>query len=241
MKYLLLLPLFACSTASSLSAEDELTLSATTGGEEAVSGGTMSPMAIPTSERPDPFRACDAEGGFEALFDRYDADGDGRLDRPEEEEVTGSRGRGPDEEQMVMAQWALLVTIYDTDGDGAISTTERADLLSDFTTRCESLQARLLAEYDTDGDGVLSDSEEETARAAIEAEMEAMRADHPEGGPPEPPEGGPPEAGTAPPVPPPLLDEFDTDGDGSLSDAERTTLRDTMRARIRDGEPLCGM
>lgn len=239
MKYLLLLPLFACGTAaSSLSAEDELTLSATTGGEEAVSGGTMSPSAIPTSERPDPFRTCDAEGGFEELFARYDADADGQLDAVEEGDVEDARERGREEMGMVMAQWAMLVTIYDTDGDGAISETERAELLSDFTARCEALQARLIADFDTDGDGALSGAEQDAARAAIEAEMEEHRGERPEGEPPGPPPEG---MDGAPPVPPPLLDEFDADGDGALSDTELATLRETMRARVRAGDPLCGM
>ena len=40
------------------------------------------------------------------------------------------------------------------------------------------------------------------------------------------------------PVPPPLLDEFDTDGDGSLSDTELATLRSSLRERVTSGAPL---
>ncbi len=239
MKYLPALALLTgCSTLSDgLSAVDELALSATTGAEESVLGGTMSPAAIPADERPDPFRACDASGGFADLFARYDADGDGRLDVPEEDEVFSARAdRSEEHRAMVMAQWAMLVTIYDTDGDGAIGESERAALLDDFTARCEAIQALLLADFDADGDGTLSEDEQATARAAIEEEMAGHH-------PPAPPEGseGPPEAGAAPPIPPPLLEEFDADGDGALSDAERITLQETMRARIRAGERLCGM
>jgi hypothetical protein len=249
-----LLLLAGCGTTagSTLSALDELTLSATTGGEESAvsSDAMMSPSEVPDSERPDPFRACDASGTYTGLFEQYDADGDGRLDAPESDDVMAARdGRSGDQERMVMAQWALLVTVYDLDGDGALGESERATLLSDFTARCSAIQAFLLATYDADGDGTLSAEEQDTARAALDAEMASHAP--PDGGPPEGersdggppdgdcPEGGPPtDASGAPPIPPPLMDEFDADGDGQLSDTELTTLRDTMRARIQGGEPL---
>lgn len=274
MKYLPFLAFLAGCAATSdlLDAVDELALSATTGGEESALGGTMSPAAIPSAERPDPFRECDATGGFEALFTRYDADGDGVLDAPEEDDVHAARGDRTDEEaRMVGAQWALLVAVYDTDGDGAIGDSERAVLLEDFTARCEAVQDLLVTAFDTDGDGVLSATEEEAARAAldeamanhepppgIEAEGAACGCPGPDGehgeghdGPPPAdgdtsgrPAGPPPESAGAPApgeIPPPLLDEFDTDGDGALSDTERAALQSTMRERIRTGAPLCGM
>jgi hypothetical protein len=40
------------------------------------------------------------------------------------------------------------------------------------------------------------------------------------------------------PVPPPLLEEFDADGDGALSDTEIATLRASLRERITSGAPL---
>lgn len=51
----------------------------------------------------------------------------------------------------------------------------------------------------------------------------------------------PPADGSAPPLPPPLVDEFDADGNGALDSVELATLQATMRVRIRAGEPLHGM
>lgn len=242
--------LAGCSAVSdALSAVEELALSATTGAEESLLGGTMSPAAIPADERPDPFRECDASGAFEALFARYDADADGALDAPEEDEVHAARDhRDAEQERRVGAQWALLLAVYDTDGDAILSDTEQSVLFDDFTVRCETVQALLTAEYDADGDGVLSEAEMDTARAEMEAEM----AENPHGPPPEgeagdetgagphgpPPEGEPPAPGS---VPPPLLEEFDADGDGALSEDERVTMQAAMRERIRAGDPLCGL
>jgi Ca2+-binding EF-hand superfamily protein len=266
------LSLLACtSSGTSLSAVDELTLSATNGAEEALTavGNFMSPDALPDADRPDPFRQCDASATYADLFGRYDADANGELDTPESDEVFTARGDRSDRDEMrVEGQWAMLLAVYDLDGSGVLEESERATMLDDFTARCEALQAQLVAEFDTDGDGVLSDTEQEAAREALDArhgdhtdvepdgspcdgdgappdDSGAGSGDHAgRGGPPDgASEGGPPDSTDGRPapgdVPPPLVDEFDTDGDGTLDDAELTTMRDTMRDRIRNGDPLC--
>lgn len=152
---------------------------------------------------------------------------------------------------MMAHRWELMLLVYDLDGDGDLSSTEQAELEADFSARCAALHARLLEDFDADGDGELSAEEEEAARAALEARYEEMAGEHrgpPPGG--EPPEGaageGPPEGaeGAEGEVdhchrgPPPHMVEFDLDGDGELSESELSTLRDTLRERIRSGEPL---
>lgn len=230
MRMLSLSMLVACS--SGLSAEEELTLSATNGAEESFAGEAIAVDAVPDAERPDPFRACDASATYSDLFGRYDADGDGALDAREEETVQAGRGdRSEMQQRMAELQWGMLVTVYDLDGSGALEDAERVTMLEDFTVRCTAIQAKLLADFDADGDGALDADEQDTARATMEEDREAHCAERGEG----PPPGARPAIGA---VPPPLLDEFDADGDGALSDTELSTLRAALRAHIRAGDPL---
>ena len=235
--------LAACAGANdSLTAEQELLVSATSGAEEAFASTAVS-GEMPTSDgrdQPPLMRECDAEGSFVGLFEEYDADGDGELGPPEEDEVFGAReGRDQMEARNARDRMHLLGLIYDTDRDGELSDSEKAVLFDDFTVRCEVLHERLLADFDADGDGELSDSELATAEASMQEMMEAQRAEmeanRPEGdGPPMGEERPDPDA-----VPEPLSD-FDTNGDGTWSEAELAALREELRAHIRAGDPLCG-
>jgi hypothetical protein len=56
------------------------------------------------------------------------------------------------------------------------------------------------------------------------------------GGPPDGERGGRGRGGRPSGPPPFLVEEFDTDGDGDLSSAERAAAREIMRERIRAGE-----
>lgn len=232
--------LLAGCAGTNLSPEAELTLSATNGAEEALVAESKSAStdAVPDGERPDPFRACDAEATYADLFGRYDADADGDLDTRESGAVTDARAERSDRDaRMLRDQWEILLRIYDLDASDDLDAPERATLLDDFTVRCDALQARLLEEFDTDADGALSDTEKDAARADLDERMaehcEGMR----EGGPPH---DGPPEGGlfSGPPDLPPPLVEFDADGDGALSDAETATMRAAMREHIRGGDPM---
>ena len=246
-----ILSLLACSALSELSAADELTLSATTGGEESLapSDSLMTVSAVPANERPDPLRECDASGTYTELFGRFDANADGALDTQESDSVMTARSdRSDHDAEMVRGQWAMLLAVYDIDGNSVLDDSERATLFADFTERCGVLQAKLLADFDADGDGQLSDSEKDTARASLQKEMGAHGGDAEHGDQPgedcdhAPPENGTdgdrPAAPAAGELPPPLVDEFDANSDGTLDDAELSTLRDTMRERIRSGAPL---
>lgn len=238
----MLLALVGCQSlsTSSLSADEELVLSVTNGPEEAlvargeygVSGTAEDPDAPPL------FRECDAEGFHAELFGSYDADNSGELGQDEEAEVEATHaGRDEREQQEAHMRWHLLGLIYDTDEDGALSESEQSVLFDDFTVRCEALEAMLIAQFDADGDGSLSDAELSTAAETLEAEREAMRAElderHP-GGPEE--LGPPPEPGSR--EVPPGLEDFDTDADGLLSDAELDALRTELRAHVRAGDPI---
>lgn len=265
---ILALSLTACSASEyGLSGDTELLLSATSGAEEgyASRSGYAATTPVDDADQPPLFRECDAEGNFLGLMERYDADGDGQLRPPEEEAVTDAHaGRDPREEQMVQDRWHMLGLIYDLDGDGELSDSERATLFEDFTLRCESLHAQILADFDADGDGVLSEEEQATAEATIREQHEQAASEYDGGGtcdgePPEgggqggqPPEGGemgdrseggPPSGDSAgerpdPDSVPPGLSEFDTDGDGQWSADELAALRETAREQIRSGAPL---
>lgn len=225
--------LAACGGSLSLTGEEELALSAATGPEEAMVEGSPVSAAQPEADRPDPMRECDAGGGFSRLFERYDADGDGRLGAPEEAEVQEARAfRSEEERRRVEGAWALLLAVYDDDGSCGLEEAERTTLFDDATARCDALQSKLLAEFDTDGDGALSAAEEEAARAALDARR-------PTGEPPEAP-GAPPAGGPCAGAAPPPLSAWDTDADGYFSAEEYAAMRPEVRALLRDGEPVFG-
>lgn len=250
--FFVLVALSACSSftsTSTLSAEDELLLSATNGAEEGmVSRAALG--AVGAEEDPDQpplFRECNADGTFAGLFESYDADRDAELSQSEATDVEQTHaGRDELAERDAMMRMALLGLIYDTNEDGELSDDERAPLYEDFTLRCEALSALLLETFDADGDGALSDEELATAESTMEAEREAHRAEMEqcmeEEGRGESGEGGPDRLGP-PPEPgsrmvPPGLESFDADGDELLSDAELSSLREALRDRIRNGEPI---
>lgn len=226
------------SSPSSLTAEQELLLSATNGPEEALSARAEYGV-LSTSDDPDApplFRECDADGFHEEIFSRYDTDASGDLGDPEREEVESAHaGRDEMEQRHAHMRFHLLGLIYDTDEDGSISASEQSVLFDDFTVRCEALTEMLLAAFDADADGELDDDELATAGETLEAEREAMRAElderHPDG-----PEGPPPEPGSR--TVPPGLEDFDADGDELLSDAELEALRTELREHVRNGDPI---
>lgn len=227
-----LLPLLAlaaagCEAVAEANAEDSLTSAAISGQEEELASSGMGRGNGPGL---DPMRGCDARADHEALWARADIDGSGKLDNDEQDETVREHGRPP--RHFHMLRW-----VYDTDDSGELDDAERAVLLEDHTARCDALQARLLAEFDADGNGTLDDAELEAAEAAREA-ARAEGGGRPEGvgGRPEGAGGrgaGRPMVGSAPP---PVVDEFDADGNGTLSDEEKATARATLRERIRSGE-----
>lgn len=220
---LLSLAVLGCDLAvTEASAEDSLTAAAISGGEEEISPDGL---GRGNGEALDPMRSCDATGEHDGLWARADGDGSGKLEQTEQEDTVREHGRAP-------RHFRLLRWIYDTDDSGDLSEAEREVLLADHTLRCEAMQARLLAEFDADGDGQLSEDERDAAREA----REAMHGTRPEGAGRPGGQGGPPAGLDEGAAPPPIVEEFDADGDGSLSADEKATARATLRERIQNGE-----
>lgn len=243
--------------------EDYLSSARSSEGGSASAPAGMDEAERAEGDRMDPppmFRECDAAGTYTGLFSAYDEDADGELGAPEQDQVMDEQAgpqRGPRDHLL-----GMLRVVYDVDADGQFSEAERATLLADFTERCESIHERVLAEFDADGDGALDEAEQAQARAAHEARMAEARADMEacreamgmdecggEGGRGEgergdergpPPEGAEGEGEGPPPIRGPLADEFDTDGDGEISEAELEALRADVRARITSGAPPHG-
>jgi hypothetical protein len=228
-----------CAADASLTAEDSL-LAAAINGEEDQLADTA--LAEADGELLDATRPCDAAGEHMRLRDAADADGSGELDGVEPADTL--RHHGPPPHRFAFIRW-----VYDSNDDGTLDDAERATLLDDHSARCEALQAQLLADFDANGDGTLDETELEAARAAREARREEQGP--PEGAPPagggdcenmhgrpgQRPGGGPggrPAELTG--APPPVVDEFDVDADGTLSAGEAATARAALRERIRSGE-----
>ena len=237
--------LAGCSSLSSstLSADDELILSSINGPEETLASRAAF-GAVSTEEDPDApplFHECDPDGFHAELFEDYDADTSGALDGTEPDDVSDAHaGRDDMERRQAEMRMHMLGLIYDTDESGDLSTAEKSVLFEDFTVRCDTLNAMLLADFDADGDGTLSESELQTAADTLNADREAMRAEMDErageAGDPLGAHGERPEPGSR--GVPPGLEDFDTDSDGQFSDAELATCREALRERIRSGEPM---
>lgn len=113
----------------------------------------------------------------------------------------------------------------DTDGDGTVSDAERE-------AGRAAMKARMLERFDTDGDGTLS-----------ETEREAMKAARPEGRMGKGPRGhkgmgprGDMDPEKAAEMKAAMLNRFDTDGDGSLSETEREAMKAAHEAIRNDPE-----
>lgn len=213
-RFVIALALAGCAGGSAGSAEDQIAMYAISSEDARASGDSTEAAVAESFAAPRPMGECDPRGAFAETFDRFDHDGDGAIEGEESEEVDEELGprdeahRGPRE-----AMWELLSTVYDTDGDGEISDSERDVMLGDFEIRCEVLHEELLAsgpppmgeegecerpegpppeggtsplvaEFDADGDGALSDSELATLRETV---RERIREGAPLLPPPPPP------------------------------------------------------
>jgi Ca2+-binding EF-hand superfamily protein len=105
-----------------------------------------------------------------------------------------------------------VIEKFDTDGDGQLNEKERA-------AAREARKAHM-QQFDTDGDGKLNEEERETMRAA----MEEKRGERPEGE-----EGKQGKKGKGrKPTPEQrkaMMEKYDADGDGQLSEEERETMK----------------
>jgi Ca2+-binding EF-hand superfamily protein len=237
------LVMMACTTDPTLTAENELILSAIAGEEEDLrqGEGDFTSNALRQNgeiDMPALLRICRAADSYSEILGRYDDDGDGQLSEEERSEVWQARQDRPEHHRRHRAQlWQRLLRIYDTDCDGQLSEEERSALMDDFSARCEALHQRLLETFDADGDGQLDEDEMEALRADLQARRQERRQrmldrlDHNDDGEIDaderPGRDGSHDA-HCPPRRPPACDEH-----GEL---ERARAR--MRDRIRNGDDL---
>jgi Ca2+-binding EF-hand superfamily protein len=107
---------------------------------------------------------------------------------------------------------------FDQDGDGKLNKEERAALRAEMEARRGERGERRgpprdrmrehLEQFDADGDGRLN----ETERAALDASLRERAANNPR-----------------------AMGRIDTNGDGSISDAEWAVAREEMKQRMRGG------
>ena len=89
-------------------------------------------------------------------------------------------------------------------------------------------RAKVLERFDTDKDGTLSETEKAAAKAARGEHQKGERPERPERGerPERPERGGK--------MHDEMLKKFDADGDGTLSETERTAAREAMQAKMQE-------
>jgi Ca2+-binding EF-hand superfamily protein len=179
--------------------------------------------------KPDRETKSEPGGSPELLIQRFDKDGDGKLNDAEWAEMRKGAGqtvrdRGDSRRPMNPPLGPMnpaVIQRFDRDGDGKLNDTEQAAAREAFARmpgrpgsgppNFEEFAKR----FDRDGDGKLSDEERTAAREAF-----ARMPGRPGGGPP------------------PNFEEFakrfDRDGDGKLSDEERAAARGAF-ARMPGG------
>ncbi|HYO57563.1 calcium-binding protein [Archangium sp.] len=157
---------------------------------------------------------CDFSAHRQAVLEKYDANGNGELDRAELKELKddlAGQGRAPRFARagMRMRHWAFwrVRWAFDENGDKVLSTEERAALVDALEARCQRLHQQALEKYDTNKDGTLDETERQAARQAIRAAWEQKRQE--------------------------LLTKYDTNGNGVLELAERAQIREDRLAAAR--------
>jgi hypothetical protein len=245
----LALVLAACGPDADTLAREALLAEVTHGPEELlVSGHGEVPGADAL------LRTCDPAADYAALLETHDTDGDGTFSDDEAEAVHEALGGGHGPHGHGLNQ--LLRIVYDIDQDGGFSEEELSPLFEDFAARCDTLQAELLARFDTDLDGTLSDAELAVAVETLAAEADAHEVadadaheerdghaggDHHGRGREGHERDDPHSWFHGAPDPTEVPREYtawDTDGDGTWSEAELDAFRTSWRERIRSGLPL---
>ena len=158
------------------------------------------------------------------MMRRFDKNGDGQLDEAEKAEMEKRKKE--------------VLEKYDKDGDGQLGPEERKAFMEDRRKELGGAEGgrpaigpeerqKIIEKFDKDGDGKLNDEER---KAAFEAHRQRMGGEGPRG------PGGPGVRGN-PEERKMMMEKFDADGDGKLSDAEREKLREEMKKRMQDNKP----
>ncbi|MFT3711710.1 MAG: calcium-binding protein [Archangium sp.] len=204
---------------------------------------------LPAEMASDADGVCDLQGRKARVLARYDANGNGQLDRPELAALRADLiDRGGFAARFAIAHrrhvLRRLAWVFDDNGDGQLSADERTALIDALQARCERIKANVIARFDANGDGSLDQTERQAAKDALRARLEQERQriltayDVNQNG---------------------VLDEgerlqlrsdriaafrtrkaevvahFDANGDGSLDDAEKLALRQAIQQRIIEG------
>jgi Ca2+-binding EF-hand superfamily protein len=185
-----------------------------------VSSETLSPMVAEdvetaTADFSDTGAVCDFNARRQEVLEKYDANGDGKLDRAElkalKDDLAAAEGTSPRfarrgqrirHHAFSRVRWA-----FDENGDRQLSTEERTALVDAMRARCERLRQERLEKYDTNQDGSLDEAERQAAREALRALWQQKRQA--------------------------LLAQYDTNANGLLELTERAQLREDRLAAAR--------
>lgn len=179
---------------------------------------TLSPMmteSVDTATEAPPESAgqCDFSARRQEVLEKYDTNQDGRLDRAElrvlKEDLTPGRTPGFTRPGLRLRPWAFwrVRWAFDEDGNGTLSTEERAALVDALEARCQRLRQQFLEKYDTNQDGTLDEAERTAARQALRAAWEQKRQE--------------------------LLAKYDANANGVLELTERAQIREDRIAAAR--------
>lgn len=178
------------------------------------SDGSDATWSDPADAEPAHVRGC----GYELIASRVAQRADDSADEADDSATDdGATDDGPDASRRDGAgeprhhgdgRGAMLVRLYDSNGDGTLDDSELANLKADIEARCEARFAKLVAEFDTNGDGALDATEWAAAEAALHARFEQRHADR--------------------------AKQLDTNGDGEVSKDEIASARDDAQEH-RDG------
>ncbi|MBF5041734.1 MULTISPECIES: calcium-binding protein [Myxococcaceae] len=163
-------------------------------------------VAMSTGDATDDGSPCDFQARRQQVLAKYDANGDGHLDRAELRALRADLV----EDGLRPRRWALgtrarawafwrVRWAFDEDGSHSLDAEERASLVDAMEARCERLHAQRLEHFDANHDGQLDDAERAAAREAARQRWAELRAA--------------------------LLAKYDANGNGQLDDAERAQLR----------------
>ena len=95
------------------------------------------------------------------IFEKFDTDGDGKLNDSEKSELKKAMTQRRDQNQ------AKMLKRFDSDNDGALSPEEKKAAMPTIKKERKEIHEAALKQFDKDGDGKLSSEEREGAREWI--------------------------------------------------------------------------
>lgn len=187
---------------------------------------------------------CSLDGLRQRVMNRYDQNGNGRLDRGERNRLAEELDPLARLQNRWMRHYRLqrLLWVHDQNEDGVLGQAEQDRLRINLQARCQNRQAALLDGFDADEDGSLNAEEWEAARLALQDRIQARVQDrlqqHDANG-----DGQLDENERRAMIAAAeqrmqqqreqLRLQYDANGDGQLDQQERATLREMLQARVR--------